>query len=48
MKEEKERCLKAGMNDYVFKPIQARELIAKVEKWAGPSAAKGEIQSEKR
>ncbi len=33
IKEEKERCLKAGMNDYVFKPIQARELIAKVEKW---------------
>lgn len=44
VKEEKERCLKAGMNDYVFKPIQARELIAKIEKWTRPIEAEGGIQ----
>jgi PAS domain S-box-containing protein len=33
VKEDRARCLKSGMNDYLTKPIQARELIAKVEKW---------------
>jgi two-component system sensor histidine kinase/response regulator len=33
VKEDRERCLESGMNDYLTKPIQARELIAKVEKW---------------
>jgi CheY-like chemotaxis protein len=35
VKEDLERCLESGMNDYLTKPIQARELIAKVEKWIG-------------
>jgi len=48
IKEEKERCLRVGMNDYVFKPIQAKELIAKVEKWTRPRLAKGGVQDEKR
>jgi PAS domain S-box-containing protein len=48
MKEEKDRCLKSGMSDYVFKPIQAKELIAKVEKWARLSSAESEKQKEKR
>jgi two-component system sensor histidine kinase/response regulator len=33
---EKERCLEAGMNDYVSKPIQPQELIQKIEKWISP------------
>ncbi|MEK9725197.1 MAG: response regulator [Rhodospirillaceae bacterium] len=32
--EERERCLRAGMNDHVSKPIDARELIAKINKWS--------------
>lgn len=33
MAGDREKCLSAGMNDYVSKPIQARELVAKVKKW---------------
>ena len=31
--EERDRCLRAGMNDHVSKPIDARELISKINKW---------------
>ena len=33
MKEDREKCLSAGMNDYIVKPVNAKELIPKVEKW---------------
>ena len=33
MKGDKERCLKAGMNDYVAKPIEPQELFDAIEKW---------------
>lgn len=32
MKEDRERCLAAGMNGYITKPINARELIALIER----------------
>jgi CheY-like chemotaxis protein len=34
MKGDRERCLRAGMNDYLSKPIRRDELFAKLEDWA--------------
>lgn len=33
---ERERCLEAGMDDYISKPIHPEELISKIEKWTMP------------
>ena len=33
MQGDRERCLKAGMNDYVTKPISARAITEVLEKW---------------
>jgi len=33
MAGDRERCLEAGMDDYVVKPIHSEELIAKLERW---------------
>jgi CheY-like chemotaxis protein len=34
MDEDRERCLQAGADDYLSKPIALRTLLAKVEEWS--------------
>jgi len=36
MPEDREICLKAGMNDYLSKPMKLTEIIAVLEKWGVP------------
>jgi CheY-like chemotaxis protein len=33
MKEDREKCLESGMNDYMSKPIKREEVFAMIRKW---------------
>lgn len=33
MTGDRERCIDAGMDDYIAKPINANELFERLEKW---------------
>ncbi len=35
LKGDRERCIEAGMDDYLSKPISPRTLLEKVERWSG-------------
>ncbi|TIV92309.1 MAG: response regulator, partial [Mesorhizobium sp.] len=35
LKGDRERCLEAGMDDYLPKPISPRALLEKLERWLG-------------
>jgi signal transduction histidine kinase/DNA-binding response OmpR family regulator/HPt (histidine-containing phosphotransfer) domain-containing protein len=37
MSGDKEKCLAAGMNDYITKPIEVEQLFATLKKWVKPS-----------
>ena len=34
MQQDKDQCIKAGMDDYISKPIQMEKLMEILEKWA--------------
>jgi CheY-like chemotaxis protein len=40
MKGDRERCLAAGMDDYVSKPFKQEDLRVVIERWLGVSATK--------
>ena len=41
MQGDREKCLAAGMDDYIAKPVRIEELRAALEKW-GPARAVAE------
>lgn len=47
IKGESNKCLEAGMNDYVAKPFKEEELIHRVSKWLGTQNNAKEQQKEK-
>ena len=34
MQGDQEECLRAGMNDYISKPVKLEKLVCLLEKWA--------------
>ena len=35
LKGDRENCIKAGMDDYIAKPIHPKELLSVIDRWAG-------------
>jgi CheY-like chemotaxis protein len=40
MKGDRERCLAAGMDDYVSKPFKQEDLRVVIERWRGVAATR--------
>jgi signal transduction histidine kinase/CheY-like chemotaxis protein len=41
MQGDREKCLEAGMDDYVTKPVKSEELLAMLQKWIRPATPNG-------
>ena len=46
MRGDRERCLEAGMDGYLVKPIQADEMIAALERFAGNGPARDLVETQ--
>jgi len=46
MKGDRERCLQAGMDDYISKPIEPQELLNAIRKWTTSSPPKAITRQE--
>jgi two-component system sensor histidine kinase/response regulator len=45
MRGYSDRCIEAGMNDYITKPVRPHELAEKITRWAGSDGASGPVPS---
>ena len=43
MKGDRERCMEAGMDDYISKPINKNALFSAIERWAKPTGVTGQL-----
>jgi len=43
MAGDRDKCLQAGMSDYLAKPVEPRQLADVLEKWLNPPASSGEV-----
>ena len=48
MTGDRDKCLEAGMNDYLAKPVEPRQLVDILEKWLSAIAVSGEAKSSGR
>ena len=39
MQGDRERCIEAGMDDYITKPIKAEQLFERLSHWTRPGAS---------
>lgn len=48
MAGDKEKCLQAGMNDHIAKPIDVNQLFITLQRWVKPSGPKGDLPVDDR